>query len=372
MKYYLIAGEASGDLHASNLMAELKKCDSNAIFRFFGGDLMAQHGGRLVLHYKNMAFNGLFEVAANINTIRKNMKLAKSDIVSFKPDVLILVDYPGFNLRIAKFAFENGIRVHYYISPKIWAWKKSRANIVKKYVEKMFVIFPFETEFYKQFNYNVLYVGNPLLDALDSYLKTACTYEQFINENKLDDKPILSLVPGSRRSEIKQILPEMLKAVTDFEKYQIIVTGAPGIEPAFYSKFINNQSIKLIFNKTYDIVRFSQAALVASGTATLETALLGTPQVVCYRVLPLTYHIGKLFVKITYFSLVNIVLNKLVVKELLQNNLAANLKLELSNLLTNSSYKDTMLNEYAQIRKVFGNISASKNAAEIIYKTISA
>lgn len=366
MKYFLIAGEASGDLHASNLMAQLKENDSQADFMFFGGDLMQAQGGVLLKHYREMAYMGLFEVIANMGKVNANFKLCREKLLEYKPDVLILVDYPGFNLRMAKFAHENGIKTVYYISPKIWAWKKNRVYKVKKYIDKMFVIFPFETDFYKQYDYQVEYVGNPLIDAMRQKEAEIVDKQTFMTENSID-KQVIALVPGSRRSEIKYILPEMLKVTQHFMQYQFVVCGAPGIDKEYYDNFLKDYDyVKIIFNQTYTVVKHAVAAVVASGTATLETAFLNTPQAVCYKFMPLSYAVASPFVKVKYFSLVNIILNKPAVKEILQKNLATKITEELRSILFNDLYCERMLKNYQQIRSILGSNSASQATAKRI------
>ncbi len=371
MKYYIIAGEASGDLHASNLMRELRNLDINAEFRVWGGDLMQQQGGQIVKHYKNLAFMGFLEVLMNLGTIKKNFKLCKTDLLDFKPDLLILVDYPGFNLRMAKFAKENNIKTYYYISPKIWAWKKSRAWKIKKYVDKMFVIFPFEKDFYKAYDYEVGYVGNPLIDEIELKKKSLLTEDDFKANNQLSEKPIIALLAGSRKQEIKYILPQMLSAINNFPDFQFVLAGAPGFTINNYEKLIKDFSVKVIFNQTYDLLKHSYAAVVTSGTATLETALFDTPQVVVYKMNSLTYEIGKYFIKVKYFSLVNIIMQETVVQELLQKKLERKIQNELSQVLYDNDYRSQILENYNLLKKKMGATGASKRTAEIIYKDIS-
>ena len=280
MKYYLIAGEASGDLHASNLMKEIKKKDSDAEFRYLGGDLMKAEGGTLVKHFKETAYMGFFDVFIHLRTILKNIKFFKEDIRKTKPDVVILVDYPGFNLRIAEFAHQINLKVYYYISPKIWAWKQSRVEKIKKYIDTLFIIFPFEKEFYKKHNYEVEYVGNPVLDAIDT---SPGDFETFIEKYGLENKKIIALLPGSRKQEIKHNFPLMLKIVKFFPEYQFIVAAAPSLDQSVFQKYFDKGTVPLIYNDTYNILKHSEAALVTSGTATLETAVLNIPELVCYR-----------------------------------------------------------------------------------------
>ncbi len=374
MKYYIIAGEASGDLHAANLMREIKLLDSLAEFRFWGGDLMQNEGGILVKHYRELAFMGVIEVIQNIRSIKKNFATCKTDLLEYKPDILILVDYPGFNLRIAKFSHENNLKTYYYISPKIWAWKKSRAWKIKKYIDKMFVIFPFEKDFYKTYDYPVEYVGNPLLDEIEKKKPLLKNKEEFFSSNNLNHKPIIALLAGSRKQEIRIILPEMLKMVNQYPEYQFIIAGAPSFNSEIYQPIIGNLPVNIIFNQTYDLLKHAHTAIVTSGTATLETALFNVPQVVLYKMIQLQYNIGKYFIKVKFFSLVNIIMDNEIVKELLQNNLEQLLKTELDKLLNNPTYRRSMLENYQVLKNKLGETGASKRTAEIIVhdlKTIS-
>lgn len=371
MKYFLIAGEASGDLHASNLMAQIKNEDPEAEFRFFGGDLMAAVGGTMLLHYREMAFMGIFEVVANLGKVKRNMALCREAIKEYMPDLLILVDYPGFNLRMAKYAKELGLKVYYYISPKIWAWKKKRAYTVKKLIDKMFVIFPFEVDFYKQFDYKVEYVGNPLVDAMKAREKSIIPANEFRERFSLGDKPYIALVAGSRKNEIKKLLPEMLKASENFPDYQFIIAGAPGIDHDFYNQFISGyNNVKVIFDQTYSVVKNAIAAVVTSGTATLEAAFLRTPQVVIYKLQYASYLIGRMLVKINFISLVNIILNRECVKELIQTDLANRITAEVSHILTDTDYRNRMLKDYEEINTILGDGSASAQTAKIIVEDV--
>lgn len=364
MKYYIIAGEASGDLHASNLMKAIKSKDCQAEFRFWGGDLMQQQGGMLVKHYRDLAFMGFLEVLQNINTILKNIKFCKQDLANYKPDVLILVDYPGFNLRIAKFAKSLGIKVVYYISPQLWAWKEGRVETIKKYVDELLVILPFEKEFYKKHQVNAHFVGHPLLDAINGLEEVGI--QQFKNENGLNDLPIIALLPGSREQEVKKMLELMLSVRSRFDNYQFVIAGAPSLDKSFYQQFVE-EDVHFVSNKTYDLLRCSRAALVTSGTATLETALLNTPVVVCYRSSTMSYQIAKRLVKhIKYISLVNLIMDREVVKELIQDDLNTNnLEKELS-LILDGEGREKMLLDYQELREKLGGSGASDVAAEII------
>ena len=362
MKYYIIAGEASGDLHASNLMKALKKEDADAAFRMWGGDLMAAVGGTLVKHYRDLAFMGFIEVVKNIKTILNNFKICKTDILKYQPDVLILVDYPGFNLRMAKWAKQQGIKVFYYISPQIWAWNSRRVHGIKRNIDKMFVILPFEKNFYKKYNYEVEFVGHPLLDVVAK----KATNPNFQNQNNLSDLPIIALLPGSRKQEIIRMLDGMLSVINDFPDYQFVIAGAPSIALDFYKKILqstDNQRVKVIQNKTYELLRHSVAALVTSGTATLETALFDVPQVVCYKGSTTSYLIAKRLINVKYISLVNLIMDEEIVKELIQNDFnQKNIKTELEKLLDAKRVKP-VLNGYLTLKEKLGNSGASAKAA---------
>lgn len=370
MKYYIIAGEASGDLHAANLMNEIKILDKNAEFRVWGGNLMENAGGILIKHYKELAFMGFIEVLLNIRTISKNLNFCKDDLLKYKPDLLILVDYPGFNLRIAEFAHLNQIKTYYYISPKIWAWKKSRAFKIKKYIDKMFVIFPFEKDFYRQYNYEVEYLGNPILDEIESKKPLLSEKKVFLEKNKLENKPIIALLAGSRKQEISLILPEMLKVVQYYPAYQFIIAGAPSFNLESYKPFINHLDIMVVFNQTYDLLKHADYAIVTSGTATLETALFGVPQVVVYKMLNIQYEIGKFFIKVKFFSLVNIIMDKQVVKEILQKDMENQIKTELDKMMNNPQYKNEILDNYKELGHLLGSAGASKRTAEVIIRNL--
>lgn len=376
MKYYIVAGEASGDLHASNLMKSLKRLDDKAQFRFFGGDLMKLAGGTLVKHYRELAFMGIIPVILNSRTILKNLSLCKRDIEQYNPDVVILVDYPGFNLKIAKYVKSKlNIPVHYYISPKVWAWKEYRVKSFKKYVDEMLSILPFEVEFFKKHNYKVHYVGNPTVDAITERDFKDETFNEFIKTNNLPDKPIIALLAGSRKQEIKGNLYAMMEAVKGYEEgYQFIVAGAPGIDKEFYKENIaSNADVTVLFGQTYRILAQSDAALVTSGTATLETALLNVPQVVCYRTTaPKLSEWGfKNILHIPYISLVNLICNFEVVKELFATSFTVeNIRTELNQILHVKNYRQNMLNNYEEMRQILGEPGASDNAAEIIYRKL--
>lgn len=362
MNYYIIAGEASGDLHSSNLMKELSQLDTAATFRCWGGDLMKEQGAVLVKHYRDLAFMGFTEVILNLRTILKNIELCKKDILQHRPDVLILVDYPGFNLRIAEFAKKNGIKVVYYISPQIWAWKQSRVHKIKRVVDKMLVILPFEKEFYKRFNFDVEFVGHPLLDAIGGF----ANIENVVESNK----PIIALLPGSRKQEITQMLPLMLSIKNKFKDYQFVVAGAPSQSPTFYENLLGDQDVKIVYNQTYSLLRQSYAALVTSGTATLEAALFGIPEVVCYKGGTLSFQIARQLIKVKYISLVNLIMDKVVVKELIQNELnSANLYAELKNILDKTS-RARIMSDYNELKLLLGGSGASLKAAESIIRLV--
>ena len=372
MKYYIIAGEASGDLHGSNLIKSIKMADPQAIFRAWGGDLMEEEGAELVKHYRETAYMGIFEVLANFRKIAHHFDLCHKDILAWQPDVVILIDYPGFNLRIARFVKEHQIRVFYYISPKVWVWKESRVEIIKKYVDKMFVIFPFEKAFYAKHNYEVEYYGNPLIDAIEERKINVCSKSEFFLQHSLSDKPLIALLPGSRKQEVSRLLPIFLKLVQNFPDYQFVVAGTNTLGSRYYHQFIQQSKAAVVFNQTYELLNFSSAAVVASGTATLETALFNLPQVVCYRIFPATYAIGRLFVHVKYFSLVNIIMEREIVKELLQHHLVKDISAELDKLLNDSSYKNEMIQNYKQLRELCGGSGASKRVGENMVKLLKA
>ena len=369
MKYYIISGEASGDLHGSNLMKALYSKDKNAEIRFWGGDLMQQVGGTLVKHYRDLAFMGFAEVLMNIKTIINNIKFCKKDILQFKPDVLILIDYPGFNMRIAEFAKKQGIKVHYYISPQIWAWKENRIKKIKRDVDFMYVILPFEKDFYeKKHHFPVHFVGHPLIDAIAS--RKQVDEFKFRNENNLSDKPIVALLPGSRKQEIKKMLSIMLKITSSFPNYQFVIAGAPSQEYEFYKQFITKSNVQFISNKTYDLLSVSYAAIVTSGTATLETAIFKIPEIVCYKTSWISYQIGKQLIDLKFISLVNLIMNKEVVKELIQNDFnEQNLEKELKRILKGYERAVMFLDYYDLEQKLGGKGASEKTAALIIQQS---
>ena len=371
MKYYLIAGEASGDLHASNLMKALKQVDPQADFRFWGGDLMQQQGGKLVKHYRELAFMGFAEVLMNLKTILSNISFCKKDIISYNPDVLIFIDYPGFNLRIAKWARKEGYKTHFYISPQIWAWKENRIKDIQRDIDEMYVILPFEKEFYEdKHKYKVHFVGHPLIDAIAD--RTPIDAEGFKKKFQLGERPIIALLPGSRKQEISKMLEIMLSITDDFTGYQFVIAGAPSQDEEFYQQFIKKKNVHLIMNRTYDVLSLSSAALVTSGTATLETALFKVPEVVCYKGNRISYEIAKRIIKLDYISLVNLIMDREVVKELIQAEFnPKNLKTELQKILSEEPRKK-IFSDYHELEQKLGGAGASEKTARLIYETISA
>jgi lipid-A-disaccharide synthase len=368
MKYYIIAGEASGDLHGSNLIKEIKKQDSAAVIRCWGGDKMQAAGGELVKHYRDLAFMGFAEVLMNLGTILRNLRFCKEDILQFRPDALILVDYPGFNLRIAKWAKQQPLfanktsKIIYYISPQVWAWKEGRVKMMKECIDKMLVILPFEKQYYKnKWDWEVEYVGHPLVEEIENHKAQSA-------ENKLSEKPIVALLPGSRKQEIKIKLPVMLEVSKSFPDYLFVVAKAPGVEESFYDEMLKPFSnVSYVAGKTYELLRTAKAALVTSGTATLETALFGVPEAVCYKGSWLSYQVGKRVVKVKYISLVNLIMDKLVVKEFIQHDMnAENLSRELNELLHNSERLNQLKKDYASLKEILsekGNASAKAAAS---------
>ncbi len=371
MKYFLIAGEASGDLHASNLMKGLLNSDREASFHFIGGDLMldlASDGLRY--HYRNMNFMGLFAVIANLRILARIFKRTKKDIIEFKPDAIILVDYAGFNLRIAKFASKAGIKVFYYISPKVWAWRKGRIKSLKKFVDKLFVIFPFEPEFFKENGMDVEFHGNPLTDVIAAYFEAKKEDADFRKEHQLDDRPIIALLPGSRKQELLACLPVMREAAKVFPSYQFVVAGAPSCDHVIYKQQLDGTDIKVVYNAGYDLLSNAYAGVITSGTATLETALFNVPQLVIYKTGKLTYKIGKLFVNLRFFGLVNLVYGDELVKELLQNDLVERTKAELQKILDDTVYRERIIEGYDEIRRSIGEKGASQRAADKMIELI--
>jgi lipid-A-disaccharide synthase len=360
MKYYIIAGEASGDLHGSNLIKEIRLLDSKADFRCWGGDKMEAAGAVVAKHYRDLAFMGFVEVLKNLRTIFKNLEYCKKDILAYRPDALILIDYPGFNLRIAKWAKQQGLKIIYYISPQVWAWKESRVKAIKRDVDKMLVILPFEKEFYKNWEYEVEYVGHPLVNVIDGFSS---------NEKLFASENVIALLPGSRKQEILKKLPIMLEATRNFSQYHFVIAKAPGIEESFYNGLLAPYSnVSFVVNKTYQLLSESKAALVTSGTATLETALFAVPEVVCYKGGNISYQIAKRLIKIKYICLVNLIMDKEVVKELIQDELTVeNITTELNDILSNPTKQQQLKTDYALLKELLskgGN--ASVNAAKSV------
>lgn len=362
MRYYLVAGEASGDLHGANLMKALKHQDAHAGFRYYGGEKMQAEGGELRKHYAEMAFMGFTEVLLNLRTILKNMKACKADIMAYRPDVLILIDFPGFNLKIAEFASQNGIKVCYYISPKVWAWNQKRVLKIKKIVNRLFCILPFEVDFYKEWGMEVDYVGNPLLDEIAQFKPDP----DFRNKQDLNDRKIIALLPGSRKQEIERLLPVMLSITDRFRDCHFVIAAAPNFDPSYYQQFIGNKNVTLVFGRTYDLLNVAKSAIVASGTATLETALFHVPQVVVYRGGAISIAIARMLVKIKFISLVNLIMDRQVVKELIQEDCnTANIASELT-LILEGPYREKMMDNYLLLSDKMGAAGASERTAGLI------
>ena len=367
MKYYLVAGEASGDLHGANLMKALKEQDPQTSFRYFGGDLMQAEGGTLVKHYSEMAFMGFIEVVFNISTILKNIKFCKNDIFTWQPDTVILIDFPGFNLKIAEFAKNAGIPVCFYISPKVWAWNQKRVLKIKRDIDHMFCILPFEVKFYEKWGMKVDYVGNPLLDAVAAFKPD----NNFIVNNGFTGKKLIALLPGSRHQEISRLLPVMLEAAERFSGYQAIIAGAPTFNDEYYKQFVHNYKVPVFFNATYDILNNAEAAIVASGTATLESALFHVPQVVVYKGNPISIAIARMVVKLKFISLVNLIMNREVIKEFIQEKGSIqNISKELDLIINNKTYRERVLQGYDELVKLMGTPGASATTANLIIKYI--
>lgn len=373
MKYYIIAGEASGDLHGSNLVKNLKMTDNQAEFRGLGGDKMASAGTSITIHYSKMAFMGLYEVLINLKTINHNFRICKEDLLRFKPDALILIDYAGFNLRMARFAREHGIKTLFYISPKVWAWKKSRIKKIKRYVDYLYLILPFEKKYFADRGFTTTeYVGNPINDAISAFKKDyQGNNEAFIKEQNLSEKPIIALLAGSRKQEILRLLPEMLKNIRNFPDYQFVIAGAPSIKPELYESIIKGHDVSIVWDQTYKILSIAHAAVVTSGTATLETALFKVPQAVVYKFQTLSFILVRPFIWIKYFSLVNIIMGKKVVEEILQFNIADKIKNELDKILTDKTYLSSMLKNYDELASLVGKAGSSERTAKHMYHLLS-
>ncbi|MCD6068522.1 MAG: lipid-A-disaccharide synthase [Bacteroidetes bacterium] len=369
MKYYVIAGEASGDLHGANLLAELKKLDANASFRCWGGDKMKAEGAEVVKHIKDLAFMGFVEVLLNIRTIARNIRFCKEDLVKHKPDVLILIDYPGFNLRIAEFAHSKGISVFFYISPTIWAWKESRVEIIKRSVDHMFVILPFEKAFYAKHNCVVDYEGHPLVDEVEKIKTQIPAFDIFVKENGLSGKPLIACMPGSRKQEIKVMLAAMLKLRNDFPAYEFVVVAAPNLPEEYYRSVTDLGQTKLLYNKAYQVLQHAHAGLIKSGTSVLEAALFHLPQVCCYYGNGITIWIAKRLAKVKYISLPNLILDKPVVTELIQEDMNyERMKSELHALVNDPSKRNEMEAEYKRLDEVLGGSGASERIAKKMYE----
>jgi len=365
MKYFIIAGEASGDLHASNLIKEILKKDKEAVFQYLGGDLMHAVVKRPpLIHYKDMAFMGVVDVVKNLRTILKNIKRTKKAILEFNPDVVILVDYPGFNLKIAGFAKKNGFRTVYYIAPKLWAWKEGRVKKIKKYIDRLLVILPFEIAFYNKHNVKAEYVGNPVVDAVRQH--RGMGRNEFYSRFNLDNRPVIALLPGSRKQELKMMLPTMLSVADKFPDYQFVISGAPGFTAEDYSEFLQGKDIPVIFNHTYDLLQNAHSAIVTSGTAALETALFKVPQVVVYKTHKWQYEIGKHLVKIDYFSLPNLIMHREIVRELLQYDFNPEVLEAELHQINQGEKRNQMLQDYQSLQEILGTTSASEKAAELI------
>lgn len=373
MKYYIIAGEASGDLHGSNLIKALKRVDSDASFRVWGGDKMQAAAGNLVKHYKEHAFMGIVPVIRNYPIIRDNFKLAEKDIANYAPDALILIDFSGFNLRLARKVKSPDFRIFYYISPQVWAWRQHRVYKIRKLVDRMFTILPFEKAFYKKFDYNVDYVGHPLLDSIADFKKGFnMERQEFLEKNGLSGEPIIAILPGSRKQELHAQLPIMVEVSYKFPDYQFVVAGMKSLNQEIYTGCFKGSEVKLVFEQTYELLSFAGAALVTSGTATLETALFKVPEVVCYRAGRFSYYLVKALVKIKFISIVNLIMDKLVVKELIQNELTSqNLRNELNRLLNDAHYRSDMLKEFSELEEKLGGEGASLRAARGMFDILT-
>ena len=368
-KFYIIAGEPSGDLHASNLMQAILDERSNTDFRFWGGEKMNAIQKGMAKHIKDLAFMGFLEVVLNLRTILRNISFCKKDILAYQPDALILVDYPGFNLRIAKWAKKHDIKVYYYISPQIWAWKQNRVYKIKELVDKMYVILPFEKDFYKRFDFDVEYVGHPLLDEIAKF-DFSDSRLSFLDRNQLDNRAIIAVLPGSRKQEVSVKLPIMLAAVKGYVNHQIIFAGAPTLSKEFYASI--DYSVSVIFNETYEIMANARAAIVTSGTATLEAALFKVPEVICYKGSNISYSIAKRLIKVKYISLVNLILDQEVVKELIQHECTSeNIQLELDKIINDENYRQMLIDKYNELEEMLGGGGASKKVAQSLFKTLS-
>ncbi len=374
MRYYLIAGEPSGDLHGSNLIRALRDVDPQSSFRLWGGDLMRKAAGEealLIKHYHEMAYMGFSEVLRHLGKISENIRLCKEDLIQNKPDALILIDYPGFNLKIARFAKKSGIKTFYYISPKIWAWNESRIHKIKRYIDHMLVIFPFEVSFYAKHGYRVHYVGNPLLDEVEKQQEILQGREKWLQQNHLEDKPIIALLAGSRKQEVQSILKEMVRVTSRFPGFQFVIAGTRWLPEAMYAPWLS-PNVRIVYNQTYALLKHATAAVVTSGTATLETALWKVPQVVVYKTGALTYRLSRWVVHIPFISLVNIIMEKEVVREIIQEDMPEQISRELEKILSNEAYRYEMLASYEALQQKLGESGASRRAAESVFKALQA
>jgi len=371
MKFFIIAGEPSGDLHGSNLVRKLLEADPTAEIACWGGDLMKEAGGRLLKHYRETAFMGAWEVLVNFRKISRNFTLCHRQIAEMKPDVVILIDYPGFNLRIAKYARQSGIRVFYYISPKFWAWREGRVERIKKYVDRLYIIFPFETDFFRKHDYDAVFLGNPLVDQVKAWQDTAPGKQSIIESLELDARPVIALLAGSRIQEIKKILPVMVTIASSFPDYQFVVAGMDHVPAELYDSITGSYPVRMITGKTYELLSVAEAALVTSGTATLEAALFDVPQVVCYRTSAFTYSLAIRFLKVRFISLVNLIMDRMIVTELVQNDLnMVKLHAELSDILSTGYRNGIIRNDYVGLREILGGDGASSRIAADIVKNL--
>ncbi|TCO07322.1 lipid-A-disaccharide synthase [Natronoflexus pectinivorans] len=376
MKYYIIAGEASGDLHASNLMRQIKKNDNMAHFRYWGGDLMAAEGGQLVAHYRDTAYMGVFEVVKNLFNIFRNFRKCEKDILNYQPDVVILVDYPGFNLRMAKFIKRSGFKVFYYIAPKVWAWNRSRVKKIRKYVDRVYSILPFESDFFAKYGINAIYSGNPLLDSIDQRKHKIETGEEFRHRNGLTNKPIIAMLAGSRKEEVHRLLPEMVKMMPHFPDFQFVIAGAPSFTMSHYEPYLQNvKEARVLFDETYSLLQHAHAAMVTSGTATLEAALLNCPQVVCYKMWggAFTDFMSKrVIIKVPYISLVNLIMQREVIKELFQSTFSTEALLdELKKLCYDESHRNKVFKGYEELSFIMGGPGSSERTARLMADALS-
>lgn len=371
MKYFIIAGEASGDLHGSDLVKQLVSIDPEAEIACWGGDKMEREGATLLMHYRDLAIMGFTEVIMKAGKILRFMKQVKRDILKFKPDVVIMIDYPGFNLRIAKYLKKRNIGVYYYISPKVWAWKQSRIKTIRKVVDRMYVIFPFETDFYARHNFRVIYYGNPLVDSVASGMSQALDPQAFRRETGLDQRPVIALLAGSRVQEVRKMLPEMVKVHDSYMDYQFVVAGVKSVPSSLYDNVTGGTDIKVVYDQTYSLLRCAEVALVTSGTATLETALAGVPQVVCYRTSPLTYFLARSFLKIRFISLVNLIADREIVRELIQDDLnERNLATEINSLIPGGWKREVMMSGYRELAAMLDGKGSGRRVATDIYNSL--